>query len=646
MTTFPARYDTLMRVTCFRSAATVQMPMRFGRFDRISALFGVHPSADGATDMTGALPPSVEKAVSEEVAGRLRASQVDAVSRLRTPLMVVNIVNALALLWVMEAKDQVPATTLPWLGLVCSIALWSLILLRLKGRRPKPVSTSLRAVRRIQRNAAIFGLVWAIPGLTFFPVLDGFPLAFAMALLTGMIAGGAFALYPIPAAAVWFMLPVTVGGVAGLIVAHGWMATAPALLAAMFLLIFIAGVKRHAEIFVADFLIRLEIEKRTRLIEDLLEDARLELIGSARINEERLAQAKKMEVIGLLTSGIAHDFNNLLTVVRGSAELLDREGQVDPTLVADIVAASDRGAKQVQRLLSVAQQQRLQPETVDLAALLKDLSRVLEPSLGPSHPIRIELAPQTPSPHVDPAQLENGLVNLVFNARDAMPDGGTIRIGATRDPADPARIAVSVSDTGIGMDADTQARATDPFFTTKKFGQGNGLGLSSVAGFTRQSGGELRIQSAPGTGTTVTMLLPVRGDDTTDNHPGSRTVLVVEDSPDVRDVTARMLRDLGHDVQAVASAEEAMERLRHGPHVDLVLTDILLSDSKTGLQLAREIRLLRQDLPVLFMSAWSEGRWGIRGTTTPLLRKPFSSSELAAQVETALAGEKAAMPVT
>lgn len=618
--------------------------------------FGLARGAGRPVDPQCKLPAGVDAAMTEEVEGRLRASQVNAILRLRPALMAVNIVNALLLLTVLHVEGRATGPASIWIAAVVLLAAWSLHKAWRTRSRRIPERTTARTIRRLVRSAALFGAVWAVPGLVIVPALDGFSLGFSMALLTGMIAGSAYALYPVPSAALAFMAPVTLGSIVGLALGHGWLAAAPALLASMFLLIFTVGVRRHSDLFVAEFLTRLELERRTRLIEDLLEDTRLELLGSRSLQERRLAEAKKLEAIGLLASGIAHDFNNLLTAVRGNAELLLLDERTEVALARTIIEASDRGARQISRLLSVAQKQALQPEAVALTTLLEDLRRILAPTLGTAHRLEIGIEDGTRAPFVDAAQLENSLVNLVFNARDAMSKGGVIRIDC-RNAAPPVRpdnacagIVISVLDTGCGMDADTCARATDPFFSTKGVGKGSGLGLSCVAGFARQSGGDLDILSTPGIGTTVSLVLPTStaGDRNgavpadVRSLPCRHRVLLVEDTDDVRTFTARALRHLGYEVEDVATDGEALAWLSAGNSVDLLLTDILLSGPTTGLQLARAVRGRRPDLAVAFMSAWTGGQIGAELGSSPLLHKPFSTAELSAHVEHALASRQSA----
>ncbi|MEL7013225.1 MAG: histidine kinase dimerization/phospho-acceptor domain-containing protein, partial [Pseudomonadota bacterium] len=410
-------------------------------------------------------------AMPPEIAGQLRAQQITAIGRLGQPMMAANLINSLAFILVLAIEGQLSNVAIAWAALMVLFALRAFYTWRIRAKRSPPETVSTRAIRRTVMSALLFGLLWSIPGLTFFPYLSGMSLGFGGALLTGMIAGGAIVLYPVPMAALAFGVPIVLSSALGIFLVHGWVVIGPAIIAGTFLYVFWSAILRHADLFLTEFVGRLELQKRNRLIEDLLQDARLEVMGSRRESEERMIQAKKMEAVGQLTSGISHDFNNLLTAIRGNAELLEIDGKSDVHLIHAILQASDRGARQVQRLLSIAQKQRLSPETIDLADLFKDVERIVAPTVAPGSQLQHEVTPGTPEIFADAAQLENALINLIFNARDAMPDGGTITLQARRAKGQGRLrlVEVSVRDTGCGMDNATLERALDPFFTTKAF---------------------------------------------------------------------------------------------------------------------------------------------------------------------------------
>jgi PAS domain S-box-containing protein len=366
--------------------------------------------------------------------------------------------------------------------------------------------------------------------------------------------------------------------------------------------------------------------------------------------EEQLTHAQRLDAIGQLTGGIAHDFNNLLTVLSGSLQLLETECRSDSgqELIASALRSVGRGAELTGKLLAFARRQRLLPRSVDVAALFADVSAMLRRTLGDAIRMETDLAQPLPDVYVDPGQLEAALVNLALNARDAMPQGGTIRLGARHapigatgaEPEVPAGdfVRISVSDTGRGMAAETLERATEPFFTTKGAGRGSGLGLSMVYGFVRQSGGGLRIESAPGSGTRVILYLPTARDRpqalpaAAAPHASGRgeSVLVVEDDADVRGIACAFLRSAGFRVVAAADAAQALALLDGGEPVDLLFTDLMLGPGMDGHALAREARLRRPQLAVLLASG-DEARAGIP-TGFSLLRKPYLRDRLTAEV--------------
>jgi len=587
------------------------------------------------------LPAGVGEAVSEDVRGRLRASQVNAVLRVRQPLMTVNVINTLALIHVLHLDEQVSPAALGWALCILLLALWQIYRSWGTRGRPTPDRTSRRTVRRLVRSAAVFGLVWSVPGLFLLPALDGFSLAFALAVITGMIAGGAYALYPIPAAALAFMAPVTLGGTVGLAVAHGALATGPMLIAAMFFLIFCVGVRRHGDLFVSDFLVRLELERRSRLVEDLLDDTRLELKGSRRLREGGATSPNAREVIQRLVAGIAHEFNNLLTVVRGHADLAGLSERTDHGALKAITTASENGAQRVQTLLRIAGKQRLTPARVALGDALSVLARSAAADLGASHRLTldIDIDAGDAAIWIDRHALARAMTELIANARDAMPSGGTIRVGCHRMTSSKQgsdQCVITISDNGVGMPADVLQRASEPYFTTKPFGGGHGLGLAAVAGFVAQSGGRWRIESVNGEGTTVSLYFPCYGTPPQPQPERGGDALVVIDRPEAREAACRMLGALGFSVHETAHPNDALARLRSGPPVRFVLADMLRSDGSSGLDLARTIESLHPGTPLMFVSTWLTTS-DTGGVLFPkVLRYPFTQAELAQHIDDSL----------
>jgi signal transduction histidine kinase/NO-binding membrane sensor protein with MHYT domain len=377
--------------------------------------------------------------------------------------------------------------------------------------------------------------------------------------------------------------------------------------------------------------------------------------------EERtgqLVQLQKMESIGQLTGGIAHDFNNLLMAVSGSLELLERRLPNDPKarrLIDNALQGVERGAALTQRMLAFARRQHLQPEAVDIPALVQGLSELLSHSLGPTIEVQTRFAPGLCRAHVDAHQLELALLNLCLNARDAMPDGGTISIAADAQlvrrgsPLEwtPGHyVCLTVTDTGTGMAEATLTRATEPFFTTKGVGKGTGLGLSMVHGLTAQSGGGLVLKSRVGAGTTAELWLPraetpdAEGAQVPEaplqaKHVPSLNVLVVDDDPGVLLSVSAMLRELGHQTIEASSGRLALEILRAGTPIDLVLTDYGMPEM-TGTQLAAEIARHKPDLPVMIATGYAD-RLDALGDRLICLSKPFGHLQLANAVAGAFA---------
>ncbi len=376
--------------------------------------------------------------------------------------------------------------------------------------------------------------------------------------------------------------------------------------------------------------------------------------------QEQLAHSLRLEAVGQLTGGIAHDFNNLLTVISGNLQLLEADYAEDPNAadsIAGALRAVGRGAELTRKLLAFARRQRLSPAAVAPAALLGELGRMLERTLGEAVQVRLDCAPDLPPVYADAAQLESALLNLALNARDAMPRGGRLTIAAGEltiapdseeiELPDGRYIRFTVTDTGLGMPPEVLARAFEPFFTTKEAGKGSGLGLSMVYGFVKQSGGHLDARSQLGYGTQIDLILPVAmqaaaaaGRARPANLPrGSGTVLVVEDEPEVRGLAVAFLRGLGYDVLEAADAEEALTRLRAAEPIALLFSDVVLGSGDNGIELAQKARALRPGLPVLLASGYEFG-----GAATPhgfpLLPKPYRREELAAAAQAALRGER------
>jgi len=394
--------------------------------------------------------------------------------------------------------------------------------------------------------------------------------------------------------------------------------------------------------------------------------ARLEEQQRLRLMEEALRQSQKMEAVGQLTGGIAHDFNNLLTGVLGSLEMLDlrlRQGRLDDLdrYTGTARSAAQRAAALTHRLLAFSRRQTLDPQPVALEQLVIGMEDLIQRSIGPQIVLERQADPALWLTHVDAPQLENALLNLCLNARDAMPEGGRIRIllanarlneGGTLPAGDYVRL--SVGDTGSGMSEDIRARVFDPFFTTKPLGQGTGLGLSMVHGFVLQSGGSIQIDSAPGTGTWVHLCLPRHHPAAvaaTSHYPEQEpplpghgeTLLVVDDEPSIRALVTESLSAQGYQVLEAANGAAALELIQSGVALDLLVTDVGLPGTLNGRQLADAARSLRPELPVLFITGYAESQAigdGDLAAGMRVLSKPFTLDTLERRVQLLLGADE------
>jgi nitrogen-specific signal transduction histidine kinase len=368
--------------------------------------------------------------------------------------------------------------------------------------------------------------------------------------------------------------------------------------------------------------------------------------------EEALRQSQKMEAMGQLTGGVAHDFNNLLTPILASLDRIQRKAlgdDRDRRLIDGALQAAERARTLVQRLLAFARRQPLQPMAVDVASLVHGMADLVASTTGPQIKMIVDVEHGVSAAYAEANQLEMAILNLAVNARDAMPQGGSLRISVgdeTVTAAGSGKVApgryvrLSVADTGDGMDEATLARAVEPFFSTKGVGKGTGLGLSMVHGLVTQLGGALTIQSSPGAGTEVTLWLPaaegavigmIDGTATPELVDGRRrgTVLLVDDEDLVRASAADMLIDLGYEVTEAASAEAALKLMDNGLVPDLVVTDHLMP-GMSGTELARLLKVRSPAIPVLIVSGYAE----VDGVAPelPRLTKPFRRAELDASL--------------
>ena len=391
----------------------------------------------------------------------------------------------------------------------------------------------------------------------------------------------------------------------------------------------------------------------------------LDLTGR-RQAEDRLRQAERIEVVGQLAGGMAHEANNQMSVVLGAASfILARKDLPEPVRqdVDYIRQAAERTASITRQLLAFSRRQILKPEVVDLNTVLNNLQPILRRTLTEQQTLELRLDPTVAPIRADPAQLDQVLLNLTINARDAMPDGGTLTIEtrevelgdeyAARRPGvsiiTGTYTALVVSDTGHGMDQETMKHLFEPFFTTKAVGQGSGLGLAMVYGIVKQSGGNIWAYSEPGMGTTLRLYFPSVRESATDPRPAepdqpsgaaSGRILIVEDDPLVREMARRSLSEAGYEVMEAANGQTALDLVSQGSRVDAVLTDLAMP-GMGGRELARRLWESRPGLPVVFMSGYTDDvviRRGLLESGVPFLEKPLSPVELARKMRQVLNG--------
>ena len=380
-------------------------------------------------------------------------------------------------------------------------------------------------------------------------------------------------------------------------------------------------------------------------------------------SRQELFQAQKMEAVGQLTGGLAHDFNNLLTGVTGSLDLMRRrlsQGRISELerYIAAAQGATSRAAALTHRLLAFSRRQTLEPRAVDANELVAGMEELVRRTVGPGVVVQTELSAELLPCYCDPNQLENAILNLCLNGRDAMGDGGRLIIetanasidaaaGAERDMPAGEYVAVAVSDTGRGISPELLPRVFEPFFTTKPAGKGTGLGLSMIYGFARQSGGQIRIYSEVGEGTTVRIYLPRHLGDVPVEQPGDRraappvgrgeTVLIVDDEPTIRMLVSDTLAELGYQAIEAADAATGLKLLESDVVIDLLVTDVGLPGGMNGKQMADAARLRRPELKVLFITGYTENAAISNGRLERgmhVLSKPFPMDRLAARIRT------------
>jgi len=406
----------------------------------------------------------------------------------------------------------------------------------------------------------------------------------------------------------------------------------------------------------AEALLERRVQERTAELESANRQLAAQIAERERV-ESVLSQAQRLEAVGQLTSGVAHDFNNLLMVVLGNIRQMQKT-LADPVVqrrLEMMAQAAERGAQLTAQMLAFSRRQRLEPRAVDLNDTVRSMRDLLQATMGGSVRIETALQPDLWAAMIDPTQIELVILNLAINARDAMDVGGTLTVetanvalGEPVRPEEPAvgdYVMVAVTDTGSGMSPEVLAKVFEPFFTTKEVGKGSGLGLSQVFGLAKQSGGGVRIDSAPGRGTSVRVFLPRAA---AQAEPAAKAaalsslpahkdlrVLLVDDDSAVREVTAGILQDLGYRVVEAGSGGAALEVLERQSEIDLLLVDFAMP-GMNGAEVAREVRARRPGLPILFVTGYADTEALDSTGDEGILRKPFLEQDLAAKLRSVL----------
>jgi signal transduction histidine kinase/CheY-like chemotaxis protein len=550
-----------------------------------------------------------------------------------------------------------------WIGLVVGlsalrIASWRMYMrLDIESRRGPCWTHFLTA------GAFSSGILWGCGIFLFLPLDDSHVLFLAL-IIAGMCAGAATVHAAHFPSVVAFIFPAILPLTANFFMQGNKLQIASGIMAGVFGVSLCLASLRFRTWFRETTAARLILSRRKKEINKANVRLRTE-IADHRATEAKLQHAQKIEAIGLITAGVAHDFNNILMAIGGSAELIaSHRGSESPQApqIRTIIQAVERAATLTRQLLGVGRQQRLMPRTVDINEALRAMEQLLISTLGGHGSIDLQLAGGPAMACVDKAQLEHAVLNLVINARDAMPNGGSVTIKTANLEVDGPDIVteglvgslvmISVSDTGIGMPESVRLRAFDPFFTTKNAGQGSGMGLSQVYGLVKQSAGEIRIDSHVGRGTTVTIYLPrvpqelvsaqaarkppssrVPATPVPRSTRASRRILLLDDDHQVLETVRGILSDAGYMVAAFPTASQALEEVNGSQPIDLMVVDFAMPDMR-GDRFASEARLRRSAVPILFISGNAE-HTSLQSEPF-VLRKPFSVALLISTSEEAM----------
>jgi signal transduction histidine kinase/ActR/RegA family two-component response regulator len=606
--------------------------------------------------------------------GAVRGEQIRTLYDQSGPVLIANVVNASVIAAALWSSAAPPALLLTWPAAMAVMAAGRLELRR-RYRRTRPGAEQAgRWGALFAAGSAVAGVLWGTAAALLFDsagALSQILLTFAVGGMGAAAAGTLAAHLP---AFFAFLIPALVP------LAARTFAMGDSLHLAMgfIMVVYAFGLSQVARIshrtLTEAFRLRFENEallSRLARAQQTLEETNQGLERRVAERTEALArqgealrQAQRLESVGRLAGGVAHDFNNLLTVVLANASMLARGTQLPQSArqaVEEMRGAAERGANLVRQLLAFSRRQKLAPRVLDLNRLAADMQRLLGRLIGETIQLKVVLAPAPALVRADSGQLEQVIINLATNARDAMPGGGALTVETSLVEADGdetlprgSYVVLRVSDTGVGMDVQTQRRAFEPFFTTKEVGQGVGLGLATVYGVVDQSGGQVLVDSAPGKGTTFAIYLPRASevaaqpetpeallDPPLAGTPSAveATILLAEDEPEVRAVTRRLLRLGGYQVLTAADGDEALEKARaHPGPIHLLVSDVVMANLG-GVELARRLARERPGLRVLFISGYSWDRSLLAGDPlrgVDYLEKPLTFDSLMRKVSQVL----------
>jgi signal transduction histidine kinase/CheY-like chemotaxis protein len=590
-----------------------------------------------------------------DIDAEIRGARIRSVSDRIVGTSFATVFNAALMTGVLEATAPSKGPWL-WFALVITLAAVRLALWRAYHRQA-PGSTRFRVWEVIAiGGAALSGALWGGGAVLMFPADESSQMLWLF-IIAGMCAGAAALHAAHLPTAFAFIGPAAVPLVVLLAIQPAIQRIAEAAMLLAFVATLIFTVRHFSSHFDRTLRLQFELDSINRRLRQEIEQH--------RSTEESLRQAQKMEAVGQLTGGIAHDFNNLLTVITGSLDLILRQagGQEAITRLATAAKrAASRGARLTGSLLSFARKQSLTPEPVDINWLVGEFAPLLRRAAGATVQLELNLVSDESTTNTDTAHCQSALLNLVINARDAMPNGGQLVISthivtlttadltANLDARPGEFVAISVCDTGTGMPSEVVAKAFEPFFTTKEIGKGSGLGLSQIYGFVRQSGGHVTIDSRLGEGTTVSLLLPrfvspvsaVSPQPTLvpKAEPSTIRVLLVEDDAEVRDTLQEALTLDEWDVTTAPNGEAAVTTLQRDPHFGILVTDIAMGPGMSGVDLAHAAVAACPNLSVLLISGYPQGTvitHGAIGRSFEVLQKPFTSAQLTARMQVAVA---------